>query len=227
MSNYDRPKIHMPEKRAFGKRLKELLDDNKMTQAQLSEILGVGVQTISNWVNGYYFPDTDTMIRIADHFGCDVDNLIGRLPESTHDIHFVREFTGLSEAAIKKISNPNLGHTWAETLSHLIMSEGFYNLMTAYKIFLVAAENLKDSDLDEPAFKMEGTDKVILNCNEATHHFMRKASLAMTHICEEDYFEKMDIATKKAQYKWLDSKEQLVKEYRKNLKEYHENKEKE
>ncbi|MBQ7466531.1 MAG: helix-turn-helix transcriptional regulator [Clostridia bacterium] len=61
----------------FAIRCKELRTDKNISQQTLSEILSVTQQTISKWEKGLREPDIDTLIKIAEIFGCSVDYLIG------------------------------------------------------------------------------------------------------------------------------------------------------
>lgn len=200
-------------RKKFGDRVETARKAKGLTQEDLAEMLGVkNAQTVCNWENGAYFPKQfDTVVRIADCLGCDIDYLTGRLDESTHDIQFVHEFTGLSEEAIQKIKQ----YPYGELLSSLIESDEFFNLMKSYRTFLVSAQKLSTADIDEPPFEQDDGDKVILSRNEATHHFMRKVSVAMTHICEEEYYKCMEEALKNAHRKKLEHFDLIAKEIRK------------
>lgn len=181
-------------RRKFGEQLNCAREKQGITQAQLAERIGVGAQTISNWERGYYFPDkVDVLLKLADELHCDPDYLLGRLEESTHDIHFVHEMTGLSEPAIKKISCPELKNPIGRLLSKMIETRSFENLMTSYKIYLAMVDNLKESDLDESSPWYELNDSnVVLGTNEASNHFKQEVLIAMTHVCEDNYSDKIE-----------------------------------
>lgn len=51
---------------------------NRMTQAELGEMVGVTDETIANWESGSFTPSLKTAIKIADVFGVTLDQLIGR-----------------------------------------------------------------------------------------------------------------------------------------------------
>lgn len=70
----------------FAERLKELRDKNKMSQVELSKILNVAKQTVSNWENGNRTPDNEMLIRIANYFDVSVDYLIGRTDCPNHSL---------------------------------------------------------------------------------------------------------------------------------------------
>lgn len=62
----------------FGKRLKTLRKDFKLTQAQLGKNLNLSQRTISGYENGLRFPDEQILNLIADFFDVSVDYLLGR-----------------------------------------------------------------------------------------------------------------------------------------------------
>ena len=59
-------------------KLKELRKQANMTQAQLSEKLGVTGQTVLNWENGVYEPKIEQLIKLADLFNVTIDYLVDR-----------------------------------------------------------------------------------------------------------------------------------------------------
>ena len=162
-----------------------------MRQEDLAREIGVILKTVMNWEQGIVNPDLETMIILSKMLDCDLDYLTGRLEETTHDIHFVHEFTGLSEAAISKIRNPALNNPIGKTLSHMIESERFGNLITTYRIFLDFLSKIQVSDLERQTDYELNEDNVILGRNEAANHFKQEVSIAMIHLCEDDYTQQM------------------------------------
>lgn len=181
-------------RKRFGKRVAAARKAKGLTQEDLAEMLGVkGAQTVSNWENGAYFPKQfDTVVRIADCLGCDIDYLTGRLEERTHDIHFVHEYTGLSEPAIEKIICKEANHSISKLLSRMIESNRFENLITTYGVFLGFLDKLTEADLDEqlPWYELNG-DNVVLGINQSVNHFKQEVTEAMIHVCEDNYTDKI------------------------------------
>ena len=54
------------DKKAFGKRLKELRNSKCMTQAKLAEIVGVHEKQISKIESGAHYPTFENFIKILD-----------------------------------------------------------------------------------------------------------------------------------------------------------------
>lgn len=171
--------------------LKKARKKMRFTQNDLAERMNVTLKTVMNWEQGISTPDLKTMFELAEVLDCDLDYLTGRLQESTHDIHFVHEFTGLSEEAIKRIRNPELDHPYAKTLSRMIETDRFDNLITTYKIFLNFLEKIETEDLERVNDYQIGNDQVILGRNEAANHFKQEVSLAMIHLCEDNYSDRV------------------------------------
>lgn len=59
------------------KRLKELRENNKMSQTELAEALFLSQRTISSYETGINEPDIETLKNIARYFKVTVDYLIG------------------------------------------------------------------------------------------------------------------------------------------------------
>ncbi|MGN0797189.1 MAG: helix-turn-helix domain-containing protein [Christensenellales bacterium] len=62
----------------FGKILRELRIEKKLSQRQMGEVFGVCNQTISFWESGSREPDLDTLCKIADFFEVSCDFLLDR-----------------------------------------------------------------------------------------------------------------------------------------------------
>lgn len=62
---------------SFKENLKAALQNNNMSQMQLSEKLGTTQQTVSRWVNGINEPDLSTLIEICKILNETPDSLLG------------------------------------------------------------------------------------------------------------------------------------------------------
>lgn len=60
----------------FGKRLKELRIEKRLSQRKLGEVFGVCNQTVSFWESGSREPDLDMLVEIAHYFEISVDCLL-------------------------------------------------------------------------------------------------------------------------------------------------------
>ena len=63
---------------AFSKNLKTLLEQNKISQAELSRQTGIPNQTISRYLSCQREVSLEYLCKIADYFNEDIDVLIGR-----------------------------------------------------------------------------------------------------------------------------------------------------
>ena len=62
---------------SFGKNLKQLRLQNKQTQTELAQAIGLSFSTISMYERGERKPDFETLEIIADYFNVTIDGLIG------------------------------------------------------------------------------------------------------------------------------------------------------
>lgn len=60
----------------IGRRISELRNKIKLTQAQLSEIIGVSQQAVQKWESGSALPDLDKLVLIAKYFNISLDTLV-------------------------------------------------------------------------------------------------------------------------------------------------------
>ncbi len=70
-----------------------------------AEALGVSLKTVQGWENldNGRWPDLVMMLKLCDKTETDIDYLLGRIQEPTHDVKFIREKTGLSVEAIERL----------------------------------------------------------------------------------------------------------------------------
>ncbi len=61
---------------SFGDVLRELLDDNNITQKQLAADLNIGTTTIGNYIRGFREPDFEILKLLAAYFHVTTDFLL-------------------------------------------------------------------------------------------------------------------------------------------------------
>lgn len=86
---------------AFAQRLRDLIDERKLTLPELAEQLNTTRQSIGQWKNGDTVPNIIMLKTIAEYFNVSSDYLIGIDDCRTHKTTDVKAVTGLSEDNIK------------------------------------------------------------------------------------------------------------------------------
>ncbi len=81
----------------FGTILKQLRKSHGLTQKELGVKVGLSKAVVSKYENGMGYPNFDTLIQIANHFGVTTDYLLGVEKSKTIDA------TNLSETQIEAI----------------------------------------------------------------------------------------------------------------------------
>lgn len=160
-----------------------------LSQAEVAEKMGVILKTVMNWEQGISNPDLETSMKLSELFDCDLDYLTGRIDEPTHDIKSLCELSGLTPAAAEIIQKRNLpGNMTIQSLSALIESEQFSDMMVSFFTFLSLCKEYKDHDIWPGQFKFLQTDgdRVIMTADEAIYHYMNKTAMIMQGICEEN-----------------------------------------
>lgn len=66
---------------SFGKKLRSLREEKRLSQVELSKKLNVTSQALSQYELGKRIPDAEMIIRIADFFDVSVDYLLDRTNE--------------------------------------------------------------------------------------------------------------------------------------------------
>ena len=60
----------------FGKQIRQIGKDAKLTQEQMAAKLNVSRQAVSNWENNKNLPDLEMIITISRVFGLSLDQLM-------------------------------------------------------------------------------------------------------------------------------------------------------
>lgn len=60
----------------FGYRLRDLIEDSGMTQAEIADILGISQPTICRYANGYQFPNVYIACKLARFFDVTEEYLV-------------------------------------------------------------------------------------------------------------------------------------------------------
>ena len=60
----------------LGKKIMTMWKEKNLSQEQLAEKLNVTRQTISNWENGKFYPDIDSLVNLSKFFNVSLDVLL-------------------------------------------------------------------------------------------------------------------------------------------------------
>ena len=60
----------------FASKLKQLMEEQQMTQTELASAIGKGKSSVSQYLSGKNIPKADVQEKIAEVLGCSVDYLI-------------------------------------------------------------------------------------------------------------------------------------------------------
>ncbi len=64
------------DQQKVGSFLKELRNENSVTQAELAETLGVSNRSVSRWENGTTMPDIDLLIELAKYYDVEIEEIL-------------------------------------------------------------------------------------------------------------------------------------------------------
>jgi len=67
-------------KNEFKDILRKKREERGESQGALATAVGCSLKTVYRWELGERFPDGISLSRLADHFGCTTDELLGRPP---------------------------------------------------------------------------------------------------------------------------------------------------
>lgn len=67
--------------------IKDILEENGLTQQAFADILDVSQKAVSNWINEIDTPKASSMIAIYEKFGITPNELLGIEERKYHNIH--------------------------------------------------------------------------------------------------------------------------------------------
>ena len=82
----------------MGDKLKSLRTKKKLTQKQVSDMIGLAVSAVSSYESGSRYPSYDVLIKLARIFHVSTDYLLGMTDKRNIDV------TGLDDDEIELIS---------------------------------------------------------------------------------------------------------------------------
>lgn len=188
---------------SFKDGFKRARKNNRYTQKTFADEFNISIETVKNWEQGRNIPEIKTLEKLCDFFQCDLDYLFNNIECKTHDVQFIQDCTGLSEAAINRIISNNGDTPDQDFLNSFILSKQFleiqnnmnwiknncHNISHYYKIFerLKSAINQTtnkkqfdslNDDLYQYANKLEHNGNQILlliyQCNLSFGNFLNK-----------------------------------------------------
>jgi transcriptional regulator with XRE-family HTH domain len=62
----------------FGERLRQIIKEKGLTQAEVAKLLSIGESTVSFYESGKRQPDYETLVRLSEAFKVSTDFLLGK-----------------------------------------------------------------------------------------------------------------------------------------------------
>ena len=135
------------EKDIIGKRIKELREFNKLTQAELAKKLGLSRPAITKYERGERIPDFYTILSLSDIFCVDVDYLVGKTNFKNFEERELSELKDLLYDSYKTkiISQTGIMSYLSETI-HMTLNDSIandnYEMLKSIYIFYDLIESL-------------------------------------------------------------------------------------
>ena len=118
-------------------RIRKLVDDSKLSQAEFAARCGLDRSTLNLIYNGRRSPDVDSLKKIAAAFDCSVDWLLGLTKSEKADanIRAVCDFLHLSVNAISQLKTCTQREAldtilsdgqWCDILAELVVAQEYY-----------------------------------------------------------------------------------------------------
>lgn len=99
-------------------RLTQLREKQEILQEDVAKAIGTSIIGYQRYEYGTQKPDSDTLIRLADYFGCSIDYLVGRVPQDYFALLEEIEDEYLSELVLERMKNDSGARvSWEEHLA--------------------------------------------------------------------------------------------------------------
>lgn len=138
----------------FSVRLRELINERKVTQQEISENITASRQALNKWVNGETVPDILAAAELADYFGVSADYLLGMTDSPTIEPQQIsaEKYIGLSPEATEHLADMqycdfNTPYKRTDILNMIILSGHFRSLLNSLceACAVSASENFSDT----------------------------------------------------------------------------------
>ena len=130
----------------IGKKISSERAGMSLSQEELGKRLNYTRQTIASWEKARSYPTLNDLFKLCKIFNCELSYLLCEADCKTKDIQGIHDYTGLTEAAIKKLSSLEVigvpDYIVKEILSQIIVSSHFEDLIASYFIQINHADNL-------------------------------------------------------------------------------------
>ncbi len=190
------------ENSTFAKRLKEIMQRNKINQTDLAKETGIQRQTISNYVNGQSVPDVNNLFKICQVLDVSADYLIGASDVISTEpiIRSMCDYTKLRENdvellhVISEIDAPEgLGPLYIRMLGDIISSTSFIGAMHSISSAVWAKATMIDIQLSDENRKLinECDSKLrplgysAMSGREASELYKSRAVFSMNKLIED------------------------------------------
>jgi len=90
----------------IGNRIKQLLNNNNITQTKLSEETGISQNAISNYINGNRVPDAKALIKLSSFFSISIDWLLTGKNIASKSTNILEEYLELNKELKEKGFTP-------------------------------------------------------------------------------------------------------------------------
>lgn len=149
----------------LGEKIRNLRKENKISQEELANKLGVSRQSISLWENDQTMPSMDNIIAIANIFGVSTDVLLKENSENKTK-ELVEETTKTKKPLKKKlliVISTILALAIVATSTIILVDKFSYNKLTAEEIFNLIAPSTVEINAEGDTFISTGTGCFIDN----------------------------------------------------------------
>lgn len=143
----------------FGSRLRYLREYNNLKQKDLAAVMDVTQRTISNYENDVRFPDSLTLIKIANYFNVSIDYLLERQQTLHLSSNHNSNKTNGQEIYVNSLSNGNKtikeygSAEYNFQLSHLTQELRTWVEDESNVKYIHIAKKLKDNYIDPDAIE--------------------------------------------------------------------------
>lgn len=187
----------------FPIRLRELIDEKKVSQQEVADYVGVKRQTIAQWKDGKTAPDIYNFQKLAQYFEVPYEYLLGESDSKEKENLYLEEALGLSDEAIQTLRQANTERKkefpYSMLLSQILGDKRFMEILEkirqgcleskfAYKGFICFDDGKLDNEMDEILAKLQAYGKTVINMDVVGEYYHQAAVEAFRDILKNQFF---------------------------------------
>lgn len=168
----------------FPSRLRRLMRERNVRQAELSDVLGLGSrQAVAKYTDGSSSPTGDKLVALSKYFGVSTDYLLGLTENRTPNVEkrAISDYTGLNENAVETL------HKYSTDDNHELNRNAINRILNSERFSGILA-NLTFAEKAAAAWESSKRGLVVFSGDSLMKADKQSGMVSIPGYVAEDYF---------------------------------------